>query len=96
MFATEFPAFGRFVAAWDSDELWIGPMIPQDETLGVLNEPPPNSTTWSVFSRDGLWLSDVVLPARFHLMDAGSDYVLGVMRDGDDVEFVAMYRLYRS
>ena len=50
-------------------------------------------SVWSVFDAQGRWLGDVTLPARFSPMDIGADYVLGVARDEDGVETVAMYTL---
>ncbi|HEX2167148.1 MAG TPA: 6-bladed beta-propeller [Longimicrobiales bacterium] len=95
-FASELPAYGRFVVASETGELWIGPMIPQDQTLGLLNVTSDEPTRWSVFSPDGLWLSEIVLPGRFHLTDAGSNYVLGVSRDEFDIERIVMFRLLRN
>jgi hypothetical protein len=94
VFAERLPAFGRIVGS-ANDEIWVGPLNLQDETLGILNPSPPGPTTWSVFSLAGVWLSDVALPARFRLMDAGVDYVAGVRRDIDDVEHLVVYDLIR-
>jgi len=48
-----------------------------------------------VIGRDGRWLAEVDLPPNFGLLEAGQDYVAGVMRDVDDVESVVVYRLVR-
>ncbi len=56
---------------------------------------PEKPTTWTVVGTDGSWVADVVLPARFSLLDAGRDYVAGVELDEDDVESVVVYRLKR-
>ncbi len=48
-----------------------------------------------VFGPDGEWLGTVRLPARFTVFEVGSDHVLGVRRDGNDVEHVQMLRLAR-
>jgi len=53
-------------------------------------------TTWEVFSPEGVWLGPVRMPARFTLLDIGSDFVLGVFRDGLDVQHVQVLRLHRS
>jgi hypothetical protein len=53
-------------------------------------------TSWRVFDKAGKWLGTVTLPARFNPMDIGTDYVLGLWRDEDDVEHVRMYRLNTS
>lgn len=94
-FAERFPPYGRFVGS-TADELWVGSLVPADETLGTLNPSPPDPTVWSVYSVDGEWLSDVTLPARFRLMEAGADYVAGVARDATDVERVVVYPLLRE
>ena len=48
---------------------------------------------WDVFRADGTLIDVVELPARFAFFDAGSDFVMGVWRDDDDVEYVRVYRL---
>lgn len=58
--------------------------------------PEAKSITWSVFSPDGRWASDVVLPSSWTIVDLGRDYILTVETNEDDVEMVRMYRLYRS
>jgi len=84
------PAFEQFVTD-HIGRLWVresrvADYLPQ----GSATVTP---TLWSVFSREGKWLGDVAMPARFLPTDIGSDYVLGVARDGDGVETVAMYGL---
>ncbi len=51
------------------------------------------SREWTVFSREGVLLGTVVMPEGFEPMDFGSDYVLGVWKDAQDVEFVRLYTL---
>jgi hypothetical protein len=51
------------------------------------------SSSWSVFDSDGLWVTDVVLPAGLHPTDIGEDYVLGFVPDSDDVQHLAVYSL---
>jgi hypothetical protein len=36
------------------------------------------------------------LPARLQVSDIGSDYVLGIWRNEDDVQFIRRYRLERE
>jgi hypothetical protein len=60
---------------------------------------PIRSTTperWDVFRTDGRLVDVVDMPARFTFFDAGNDYVIGVWRDDDDVEYVRIYRLESS
>ncbi len=95
-FAEQRSAFGRFVPA-SNGELWIGEFVVLESFVPgrrgtVIPEKP---TTWSVLARDGTWAADVVLPARFSLLDAGPDYVAGIELDEDDVETVVVYRLRR-
>ncbi|HSW30413.1 MAG TPA: hypothetical protein VLH75_13090 [Longimicrobiales bacterium] len=93
-FSRTLPPYGRMVASNNGD-IWVGEFVPADETLGVMNPSPTAPTKWSVYSSAGVWLSDVTLPARFRLMDAGQDFVAGVERDENDVERVAVYELRR-
>lgn len=95
-FADQRSAFGRFVPS-PTGELWIGEFVVLESFVPgrrgtVIPEKP---TTWSVLARDGTWAADVVLPARFSLLDAGQDYVAGIELDEDDVETVVVYRLRR-
>ena len=94
-FADRFPAFGRFVAS-TAEELWVGPLVPADATVGTFNPAPASSDTWRVFDMQGALVGVVTLPARFRLMEAGIDYVAGIARDGEDVERVVVYRLTRT
>lgn len=41
----------------------------------------------------GVWLSDVILPPRFRLLDAGANFVAGVTKDEDDNDVVLVYSL---
>lgn len=95
VFADRLPAYGRFVAS-TSEELWVGPLVPADATVGTFNPSPATRTTWYVFSMEGKWVGRVDLPSRFRLMEAGADYVAGISRDSDDVEQVVVYTLSRS
>jgi hypothetical protein len=85
-YPAQLPMFDRFVPA-ATQELWVSDFHPQ----GELTTP----ASWHVFAADGRLLAHVTLPVRFHLFDAGADYVLGVARDDDDVEHVTMLRLQR-
>lgn len=95
-FADRRSAYGRFVPA-TTGELWVGEFVISEEVfLGRTGLGSPDvATTWSVLAPDGRWIADVKLPARFALLDAGDDYVAGVLRDDDDVESVVVYRLRR-
>jgi hypothetical protein len=91
-FAERMPAFGRIVPS-GTGALWVGPLTPADATVGSFNPAPDQETLWRVFDLSGAWLAEVTLPPRFRLMDAGADYVAGVLHGSDDVERVAVYGL---
>ena len=59
------------------------------------NRPGDNTPRWSVFDSRGVWLGTLTFPVRFEPLDIGSDYVLGLWRDEDDVEHVRMYQLVK-
>lgn len=94
-YARAYPVFSLMAGARSTGEVWIGDFRPRDRLRGS-GVGPTEQRTWNVFGPDGSWRSTVALPARFQLTDAGIDYVLGVLRDNDDVETVVMYRLQRS
>jgi len=50
---------------------------------------------WTVFNREGELLGTLSLPDRFVIDDVGNDFVLGVWRDEDDVEYVRLYELIK-
>lgn len=81
------PAFDRLLADRVGN-LWV-----REGSAGPLASRPTN---WSVFNAAGRWLGDVAMPGSFSPTDIGRDYVLGVSRDADDVERVALYRLARD
>jgi len=58
-----------------------------------LNEEDPSQ--WSVFDSHGMLLGQVAMPAGLIILNIGSDHVLGVWRDADDVEHVRMYELVK-
>lgn len=94
-YAPSAPAYGRLVGN-GGGEVWIAPFDHRSAMMTA--ELHPTGATpqrWSVLGPDGRWLADVQLPARFALLDAGQDYVAGILRDADDVETVVVYRLIR-
>ncbi len=50
-------------------------------------------TRWDVFDPLGTWLTTVDLPARFTPLDIGSDFVLGLSHDEDELESLTVLRL---
>ncbi len=67
--------------------VWLGPYRARSEAAA------PNR--WQVFSPDGEWLGTVTLPQRLRVHEVGTDYILGVHPDADDVEHVQLLRLDR-
>jgi len=57
---------------------------------------PDVRATWTVFDRDGRRVGTLLFPERFAPMEIGADYVLGVARDEDGVEYVHRYALQRG
>ena len=52
-----------------------------------------NAVEWTIISSDGAAIGTVSTPANFAVRYIGADFVLGVWRDADGVEFVRRYRL---
>lgn len=57
---------------------------------------PAHVSTWDVISKAGEWLTTVILPARFRVLEIGDDYVAGVAKDDLDVESILVLGLDRS
>lgn len=87
------PAFSE-LRVDDAGRLWVRtPDLRDAPRAGQLNTMPLVPSRWSVFSRDGVWLNDVTLPANFKPLEIGADYLLAVARNTDDVETVVLHRL---
>ena len=94
-FAEYTPAFGNIRGAL-TGELWVPPYDYHSAMQSTSLHPTASRPQrWNVIAPDGRWLADVELPARFALLDAGRDYVAGILRDDDDVEQVVVFRLRR-
>jgi hypothetical protein len=79
------------------DELWVQNYSMDRALLSTGRFVAPNDPTdWTVFSADGRMLASVRLPARFQPFQMGRDWVLGVMRDNDDVELVTLLHVRRG
>jgi hypothetical protein len=70
--------------------LWV--RVPAPAGAGGATMP----RTWQVFDADGAWLGAVETPAGLRVTEIGDAYLLGVVRDDFDVEYVRMYRLERG
>ncbi|NOT09565.1 MAG: hypothetical protein HOP28_15345 [Gemmatimonadales bacterium] len=79
-----YPAYRRLVIDW-SDNLWI-------EEYPV---PGRGIHDWTIYGKSGALIATITLPAGLRLLEAGRDYVLGVSKDTDDVEYVRMYGIVR-
>jgi len=79
-----FPAHGRMLVDTEGN-LWVA----------AYPRPGEERYVWSVFDPRGRWLGPVVMPARFRVTAVGGGVVMGVRRDGQDVETVQVYRLVR-
>lgn len=95
VFAETAPAFGTLAIATNG-ELWVSEFHRAMGRSGPGAMIAPSSPVrWNVFGRNGDWLADIALPARFVPYEMGADYVIGVTFDPDDVEHVVLYRLRR-
>lgn len=52
-------------------------------------------TSWAVFDTEGVLLGTVGMPDRLHVLEIGSDWVLGAWRDELDVEHVRLHELHK-
>jgi hypothetical protein len=75
--------FFELLATDDRGNLWVA--RPQERT-GTVRE-------WDVFSAEGRFVRTVMLQASLVVTAIAEGYVVGVTRDADGVEFVAVYRL---
>lgn len=80
------PAFSQLLVD-RAGAVWLAPFR-GDSEVGV---PMP----WQVFDAEGVWLGAVSLPDRMRVREIGTDYILGIGRDNDDVEHVQVLRLHR-
>ena len=80
------PAHDRFLLRDPEGNLWV-----QDFTV-----PGAPRVTWSVFGEDGRLRGTVYLPARFRLLEVGSDYVLGSWPDAHGALHVQLIDLLKG
>jgi hypothetical protein len=78
------PAYDSLLVA-TTGEVWVRDPAP------FRDEP----RTWTVFGNTGAALGIVRTPPGMRLFEIGRDYVLGLVRDDDDVEHVVVHRLNR-
>lgn len=75
-------AAGLLLSAARAGEVWI-------ERWGR----PNGRAHWQVFRESGALIGEVQMPRGFELMAIGADYVVGIVRDADDVETVVRHAL---
>ena len=93
-FADHFPAHGRMMVD-RTGAVWLERYTPSAPT-GGWNATRDEPSVWEVYDADGVWLGPVELPGDFIAREVGADYVLGLWRDENDVEFVRLYELSRD
>jgi hypothetical protein len=76
------PAFGRLISASDGS-IWA-------RSYALPYEAPDSV---SVFGRAGAFLGTLALPSGLVPTDVGHDYILGLVRDGDDVTEIHLHRV---
>jgi hypothetical protein len=88
------PAFSQLIV--DAvGRLWVREAhLPDAANDGEFYTVPLVPSVWSVFDREGRWLCDVTMPARFHPKVIGRDHVTGVGRDSTGAHTVARYPLH--
>jgi hypothetical protein len=85
VFPDQLPVY-RTLMADSEGYLWMQPYAAEWES----------GRDWWVFDRSGQWLGRIVLPDGLGVLEVGRDYVLGVVRDDQDVERVVLYGLSRG
>lgn len=84
-FPAQKPAFGRIMVD-RTGALWVSAPL----------SPPAPPTSWTVFSKEGVWLGTVTTPAEVRVDEIGADYLVGLWRGPDGEERVRMYPLSRG
>lgn len=93
-------------AGWIAEQLQSMPIPPSSPPHGDLHVdaegnlwvqewqmPNPGQQRYNVFNSTGSPVGSLSIPEEFQMMDIGEDYVLGLWRDANDVEFVRLYSL---
>ncbi len=80
-----FPAYGGIAVSVEG-YLWVR----------AYDVPGNQANNWSVFDAEGTLRGTVELPPHLEPLEIGPNYVLGLWRDADDVEYVQLYELIKS
>jgi hypothetical protein len=83
-FPDRMPYFGA-VQIDELDRIWIAHYLPS-------HQEGARATQWMILGVDGNAVATMETPARFRVMQAGDDWLLGVAHDEDDVEEVQLLR----
>lgn len=96
-FPDSLPAFQSLVTSHEQ-EIWVQRYSTEYEfrrNWSIAAQWHDDPTTWDVFSRDGRWITTITLPARFTLLDARGDRLLGFTVNDDEEQGVQVLRLMR-
>lgn len=87
----------QHVARFDLMPAFRSLILDEEGNLWVERARRPNDpiAQYDVFNPDGAFLTQVNAPAGLVVLRAGSDYVLGIWRDADDVEYVRAHNLLK-
>lgn len=89
------PAFVDMLAM-PSGELWLRePELKGASRCACLTGVTVVPSKWMVFDANGRWLGRVTMPLNFTPSEIGRDYVLGTMRDANNVARIAMYKIQK-
>jgi hypothetical protein len=88
------PAYGRVIVGTDGT-IWRERFDPAAPPAGYGLARADAGARWDVHDTTGAWLGPVTLPPRFHLTDAGDDWVAGIHVGDDDVHSPRVYALRR-
>ena len=94
-YAEHLPAFAQMLAGSD-DTIWLREFVVNEEMVGTWHAAPANPSRWFALNRSGNLVASIQLPGRFTPRLFGEDFVAGLYRDEEDVEFVHVYGIVRS
>jgi hypothetical protein len=94
-YAEHLPVFAQMLAGSDGT-IWLRDFVENEKMIGTWHAAPASPARWSALDRSGELLASVQLPGRFKPMLFGEDFVAGLYRDDEDVEFVHVYSIARS
>lgn len=77
-----YPAYRSFTGDAVGN-LWVRDFLPPDDERGI----------WTVLDSEGRAVGKVETPLGLRIFEIGDDYILGVMRDELDVEWLQLYAL---